>query len=66
MAKKTIKISDKSSTAITDGQGAVVRVVYDDARRGVYELDVTASEADQIREGGRQVKRRGRKPQSSS
>ena len=62
MAKKTIRVSDKSGTSLPDGQGATVRVTYDDARRGVYELDVTASEADQIREGGRQVKRRGRKP----
>jgi hypothetical protein len=42
------------------GKGAVVRIVFGDARKGVRELDVTDAEADQF--GGRAVKRRGRKP----
>lgn len=62
MAKKTIRVSDKSGMNISDNQGAIVRVVYSDARRGVRELDVTTEEADQIAEGGRTVQRRGRKP----
>ena len=65
MAKKTIRVSDKSGISISDNQGAVVRVVYSDARRGVKELDVTTEEADQIAEGGRAVQRRGRKPAQS-
>lgn len=60
MAKKTIRVSDKSGMSIPDNSGATVRIVYADARRGVKELDVTNEEADQMAEGGRQVQRRGR------
>lgn len=66
MAKKTIRVSDKSGTSLPDGQGATVRVTYDDARKGSVVLDVTAAEADQIAEGGQKVARRGRKPSTSS
>lgn len=64
--KKQVRISDKSGAIIEDGQGAVVRVSYDDARRGTYELDVTVEEAVEYTTGARKVQRRGRKPSAQS
>ena len=58
--KKTIKVSDKSGLLIEDGSGAVVKIVFNDQRRGVRELDLTDEEAAAL--GGRQVARRGRRP----
>jgi hypothetical protein len=60
MAKKTVRVSDISSEEIPDGKGAVVRINFADARKGVRELDVTDAEAEKL--GGRQVARRGRRP----
>jgi hypothetical protein len=65
MAKKTIKVSDKSGREIEEGRGATVRIVFDDARRGSYELDVTVEEADEYTQGARKVARRGRRPASA-
>lgn len=45
MARKTVLVSDLSGDEIQDGQGAKVRIVFDDARRGAIEMDVTADEA---------------------
>jgi hypothetical protein len=64
MAKKTLRVSDQSGDEIPDGKGAVVRIVFADARKGVRELDVTDSEAEKL--GGRAVARRGRKPKATS
>ncbi len=60
MARKTIRVSDKSGQEVPDGKGATVRITYADARKGVRELDLTDAEAEQL--GGRAVARRGRKP----
>lgn len=62
MAKKFVRISDLSGDVIPDGSGASVRITFNDARRGVRELDLTDAEADKL--GGRQVKRRGRRPKA--
>lgn len=62
MSKRTVKISDKSGQIIEDGRGATVRVTFDDARRGSYEMDVTAEEAMAYTDGARKVARRGRRP----
>lgn len=64
MAKKTVLVSDKSGQEIPDGKGATVRIVFRDARKGVRELDVTDEEAERF--GGRQVKRRGRRPKADT
>jgi hypothetical protein len=64
VARKTVLISDMSGQEIADGKGATIRITFHDARKGVRELDVTDSEADQL--GGRQVARRGRRPKSAS
>ena len=62
MARKTIRISDQSGKEIPDGKGAGVRITFNDARKGVRELDLTDQEADAL--GGRPVARRGRRPGS--
>jgi hypothetical protein len=65
MARKTVFVSDLSGKAIEEGRGAKIRISFDDARRGSYEVDATADEAAEIGRQGRQVARRGRKPKSS-
>jgi hypothetical protein len=63
MAKKTVRVSDMSGAEIPEGKGAVVRITYADARKGVRELDVTDAEAERF--GGRTVARRGRRPKAA-
>jgi hypothetical protein len=64
MAKKTIRVSDRSGEEIADGKGATVRITFSDARKGVRELDLTDAEAEQL--GGRPVARRGRRPKTAA
>ena len=66
MAKKTVYVSDLSGKDIAEGSGAKIRVTFDDARTGVYEIDATAKEAEELAEKGRKVARRGRKPKGVS
>jgi hypothetical protein len=54
-----------TGTQIEEGKGAVVTVKYDDARRGSYQLDVTAAEAERISAQGRKIARRGRPPKDA-
>jgi hypothetical protein len=63
MAKKTVRVSDQSGEEIPDGKGAVVRITFNDARKGSRELDLTDTEAEKL--GGRQTARRGRKPKTA-
>lgn len=64
MARKTVMVSDKSGHTIPDGKGAKVRITFNDARKGVRELDLTDAEAEAL--GGRPVARRGRRPKSGA
>lgn len=64
MARKTVLVSDMSGDEISEGKGAVIRITFRDARKGVRELDVTDSEAEKL--GGRAVARRGRRPKNAS
>ena len=64
LARKTVLVSDVSGQEIPEGKGAVVRITFRDARKGVRELDVTDAEAEEM--GGRTVARRGRRPKSAS
>jgi hypothetical protein len=64
MARKTIRVSDRSGQEIPDGKGAIVRITFTDARKGARELDLTDEEAETL--GGRTVARRGRKPKASA
>jgi hypothetical protein len=66
MAKKTVFVSDLSGDAIEEGKGAKIRITFDDARRGNYEIDATAEEAMELGRKGRAVARRGRKPKAAS
>lgn len=65
MAKKTVFVSDLSGKEIAEGKGAKIRVTFDDARSGSYEIDATAEEGLELGEKGRKVARRGRKPKGS-
>jgi hypothetical protein len=65
MARKTVFVSDLSGKSIEEGKGAKIRITFDDARRGSYEVDATADEAAELGRQGRQVARRGRRPKGS-
>ena len=65
MAKKTIRVSDLSGDEIETGSGATITVKFADARRGVYVLDVTEAEAEDLGSKGRKQARRGRRPKSA-
>ncbi len=64
MAVKTMRVSDQSGAEIAEGKGAKVVIKFNDLRKGQRELDLTDEEAEKL--GGRQTKRRGRKPASAS
>jgi hypothetical protein len=64
MARKTVLVSDQSGKEIPDGKGAKVRITFNDARKGVRELDLLDEEAEAL--GGRPVARRGRRPKSAA
>jgi hypothetical protein len=66
MAKKTVLVSDLSGGEIEEGKAAKIRITFDDARRGSYELDVTSDEGYELGRKGRQVARRGRRPKTDS
>jgi hypothetical protein len=66
VARKTVFVSDLSGDAIEEGKGAKIRISFDDARRGSYEIDATADEAAELGRKGRQVARRGRKPKAAA
>jgi hypothetical protein len=66
VARKSIIVSDISGREIRDEKDAAkVTVRYGDARRGQVELDVLASEVDDLANKGRKVARRGRKPKGA-
>jgi hypothetical protein len=66
MARKSIIVSDLSGKEIRDEKdSAKVAISYGDARRGRIELDVLASEVDELASKGRRTARRGRKPKDS-
>ena len=60
LMRRYVVISDQSGTPIPDGQGAVVTIRFRDKRKGTRVLDLTDEEAERL--GGRQVRRRGTRP----
>ena len=66
MARKTVYVSDLSNKEIPENSGANVKVTFADARRGVFELDLTDKEAQELADKGRKVARRGRRPKSTT
>lgn len=65
MAKKSIYISDLSGQPIAEGKGATITIKFADSRRGIYVLDVTDGEAEELGRKGRKQQRRGRRPSGS-
>jgi hypothetical protein len=65
MARKTVFVSDLSGEAIADDKAATVTIRFADARKGVYVLDATEEEAEELGRKGRKQARRGRPPKSS-
>ena len=65
MARKTVVVSDLSGRPIEEGKAATLTIRFTDARKGVYVLDVTESEAEELGRKGRKQGRRGRKPKGS-
>ena len=66
MAKKTIHISDLSGNEVPEGKGATITIRFADARKGIYLLDVTDDEAEELGQKGRKQARRGRKPKAAA
>jgi hypothetical protein len=67
VARKSIIVSDISGREIRDPKDAAkVAITYGDARRGRVELDVLASEVDDLASKGEKKARRGRKPKSQN
>ena len=66
MARVTRLVSDLDGSEVTESNGGKLRLTFNDARRGSYELDVTGNEPEvkKLMEKGRRVARRGRKPKA--
>jgi hypothetical protein len=64
VAKKTVHISDLSGKEVPEGKGATITIRFADARKGIYVLDVTDAEAEELGQKGRKQARRGRKPKA--
>ncbi|MEZ5101214.1 MAG: hypothetical protein R3C15_15720 [Thermoleophilia bacterium] len=47
------------------GKGAKIKITFEDARRGIFEIDATAEEAEDLAKKGVKVARRGRKPKGA-
>lgn len=64
MARKTILVCDKCGAEVDESRGAVMRLNYQDARRGSKQADL----CDNCAAGmpGHQVARRGRRPKAAS
>jgi len=60
MARKTILVCDKCGSEVEDGEGAVMRLNFRDARRGAKAADLCDTCA--AAEPGNSVARRGRRP----
>jgi hypothetical protein len=65
MARKTVVVSDLSGEAIADAQAATITIRFADARKGIYVLDVTEQEAEELGSKGRKQARRGRRPKTN-
>jgi hypothetical protein len=67
LARKSIIVSDISGREIRDEKDAAkVAITYGDARRGRVELDVLASEVDDLASKGEKKARRGRRPKAQT
>ncbi len=62
MARKTVLVCDKCGSEVGEGKGAVMRVTFNDARRGAKAGDLCDGCAGAM--PGSAVARRGRKPKA--
>jgi hypothetical protein len=62
MARKTVLVCDQCGIEVEEEKGAVMRVTFNDARRGAKQADLCDSCA--AKSSGQQVARRGRKPKA--
>lgn len=62
VARKTVLVCDSCGAEVEEGKGAVMRVTFNDARRGAKAADLCDSCAGGM--AGTAVARRGRKPKS--
>jgi hypothetical protein len=62
VARKTVLVCDSCGKEVEEGKGAVLRVTFNDARRGAKAADLCDSCAGGM--PGAAVARRGRKPKS--
>jgi hypothetical protein len=63
MARKTILVCDNCSNEVEEGKGAVMRITFNDARRGAKQADLC--DACSAKMPGQAVARRGRRPKSA-
>ena len=64
MARKTVLVCDNCGNEVEEGKGAVMRVTFNDARRGAKQADLCDACAGGT--AGVAVARRGRKPKSAA
>jgi hypothetical protein len=62
VARKTVLVCDSCGKEVEEGKGAVLRVTFNDARRGAKQADLCDSCAGGM--PGAAVARRGRRPKS--
>jgi hypothetical protein len=58
-------VSDLSGAEIEEGKSATISIKFEDARKGIYVLDVTEAEAEELGRKGRKQARRGRRPKAA-
>jgi hypothetical protein len=66
MARKTVLVSDLSGSEVEEGKAATITIKFADARKGIYVLDVTENEAEELGRKGRRQARRGRRPRQAA
>jgi len=64
MARKTILVCDKCGKEVDEARGAMLRVTYNDARRGSKVADLCDDCAGSM--PGRAAARRGRRPKAAA
>jgi hypothetical protein len=64
VARKTVLVCDNCGTEIDESKGAVMRINFNDARRGSKQADLCESCAGKL--PGQPAARRGRRPKSAA
>lgn len=64
MARRTILVCDSCGAEVQEGKGAIMRLNFQDARRGAKEADLCEGCAGSL--PGRQTARRGRRPRAAA